>query len=607
MSTNLTGSPIRGGPGPLTRADSTSSIDIITEGCYYKTAEEVLPFCMILPECKEDVKWNVACLQALDVASNFGVPSLDEDFAEPEEKGVWGEVLEGMKLPARPDEFKLDGDGPDSGKGLSLLGRKRPFDEVDNDEGGGGDGEEKDSVDEVFDSPTSVWGITKNPHAESIWQIVKDVRWKGPDDVEVPSLGPDERFVQRFRLGAERIQVGDLVRLASKSKISKMARTAMIVGKEGIEALTYKTLKSKGAASSFRRLLFETANNGAAKISVLPGQEARIELGGASQAAAIAAAKAAEIAAEAKNAYVIQLPPGDGHEFLEVSHIVVKRPKSKVTRPWEAPGGGVEPSSTTQILTSNRTVVKLVGRIYHRIPAQMVESYVVSSSSPSLRRPVLWYPTGEVRTVNAIVGEVMCRTHAQFSGPIPSSISNVGNGITSNLGIVVGGVGEGWKGNGIEEGWWDGNRRGADDVESIQREMASNQISAAARGAPSDDGGDVRVNGSNGVVVDRYVSLPLMANGIGAAVGGIGGARTGILGGNGRYGVGLGVMVDSSVDVLERARLRRLARLEAARLATAAAAAHIAMNMGGGAGNGNGDEGGNVDTDGNRMNVEMTA
>ncbi|ORY46822.1 hypothetical protein BCR33DRAFT_715247 [Rhizoclosmatium globosum] len=122
---------------------------------------------------------------------------------------------------------------------------------------------------------------------------------------------------------------------------------------------------------------------------------------------------------------------------------------------------------------SVRPSVQLRGRIFYRIP----------SDGRAARYVPLWFPTGEVRTVNATAGEVLCRVHSQFPSATLTGVAASGGAggwsvvtsfgtSTTSYSINVGGVGTGWKGSGgLEETTFSGIRLHRDDILRGQKDV----------------------------------------------------------------------------------------------------------------------------------------
>ncbi|KAJ3059310.1 hypothetical protein HDU98_004688, partial [Podochytrium sp. JEL0797] len=208
----------------------------VTKGCLYRTGEQVLPFAMYNPDCREDVLWNVAAMQAMDIAGSWGVPKhADQNVTDPDESGVWGSIVSAMNLPPRPDEAALPSDQtpssadpatpaqtsstttpptatatttPASVAAAPHLLKPLSLKPVSNRRG----------------SLPDVWGLDRDTHSvQGLLHHVRSSTWCGNDSVDAVLLaegggsgfaGPTagSRLLRRFRLGSEVIQVGDLVR-----------------------------------------------------------------------------------------------------------------------------------------------------------------------------------------------------------------------------------------------------------------------------------------------------------------------------------------------------------------------------------------------------------
>ena len=193
---------------------------------------------------------------------------------------VWGEVVSKMELPPRPNEMYSIVDGyalaksgkrvyesksrflktlkerekRDRRKLLSMMRKKRRLNVVDAVSAVVDDGEENqhkdiDSVtlkeedvimketnvdhgakseeEEILDDDgqeeegVELWGLDMDDDVDDtdyLIDFVKSSNWKGNDPLDPPILNPGERLISRMRLGVERIQIGDLVRLSGTPK-----------------------------------------------------------------------------------------------------------------------------------------------------------------------------------------------------------------------------------------------------------------------------------------------------------------------------------------------------------------------------------------------------
>ncbi|KAJ3100461.1 hypothetical protein HDU97_002198 [Phlyctochytrium planicorne] len=255
--------------------------------CYYKKSMELLPFYLMNPECKEDIHWNVAVMHALDVCSSWAAPDALSDVLSPEKDGVWGEIVASL------------------GAGAEAKRRN--------------------------------WGlqpIAPNTITERVRMIRDNV--SAGDFVPTPELSFDERFLNVVRLGGERVQVGDLVRVTSRPipAVGKVQR-AVILAEEEPERGPY-----------------------------------------------------------------YNIPPTDGHEYLEITHIILRRPKTPALTPWRT---GKEKAFGASPPYALRPAILLRGRIYYRLQA-----------CPQIGNISLWAPSCEVRTINALNWEMVSRVHPQF-------------------------------------------------------------------------------------------------------------------------------------------------------------------------------------------------
>ncbi|TPX76653.1 hypothetical protein CcCBS67573_g02063 [Chytriomyces confervae] len=483
--------------------DSGTDAEAVASGCIYRKAEEVLPFALYNPDCREDIAWNVAAMQAMDVAGSWGCPSIPgQDAAEPEECGLWGSVIEAMNLPPRPTDL-----APNLGEIHPTLTQKpvskpkiphsfniQMHSTLSSTASSADEGSDAEALAAGADPSTTatsgkinqdVWGLKKEPSiVPNLLVQIGASNWGGSDTLRPPVLGRFDSFLQRFRLGSERIQVGDLVRLSGKSSHMRGAygrlaqRRALVVPREkDLEKLKAEQKKrfdvNRGAASNLRGVFDAAVSIGVASKTEGPGEvlkkvALKIDENGIAsvveytEEVAVAGngnenpelSSVPDVATAGEAPYGITLPATDGVDYLEVSYIVLRRPQAVAPIPWRG-----EKHASCSVATVLRPSVHLTGRVYHRIPADGRAS----------RDVPLWYPTGEIRTVNAVAGEVLCRAHAQFPNPTLTGMSATGGAggwnVVTTLGqttttwaINVGGVGQGWKGAGVEETTFCGNR-----------------------------------------------------------------------------------------------------------------------------------------------------
>ncbi|KAJ3407520.1 hypothetical protein HDV05_005398, partial [Chytridiales sp. JEL 0842] len=457
--------------------------------CYYRAGNEVVPLWAINPDFKEDVKFNVAALQAIDTGSSWGAPVTGDADGQGlvERKGVWGAVLRRMGVEPRWDEIGVLHTG-------EMLESKLL--------------ETLDSVNmtELRFGFERTWGLKEllNGEVDKLLFSLNIAHWKGNDPVQAPILDGAERLVQRFRLGGERIQVGDLVRLAPMSAKRQIggagggsqprdgfnsirSKIALVVplgtsGKTlGEKQVRIQTDPQTGVAramevwlppaispldkyqsNSRRPSKTPPAVYGAApQIHIQPSASiddtadseeaaAPIASGNASIVTTATASPMTEPATlpntfkpDYDHPYALSLPGTDGVEYLEISYIIVKKPPIPSVLPWRVPipGNPIPPFSINP--QSLKPAIKLIGRVYHRIPSDRAS------------RPSLWYPTGEVRTIsNALNGSVTSRVHPQFlNASVVGGWTN-----TSKEFVAIAGVGENWKGATMEDNGWSGDR-----------------------------------------------------------------------------------------------------------------------------------------------------
>ncbi|KAJ3238705.1 hypothetical protein HDU81_007285 [Chytriomyces hyalinus] len=486
------------GVGSSLKGSGGDDVEAVASGCVYRKAEEVLPFALYNPDCREDISWNVAAMQAMDIAGSWGCPSIPgQDAAEPEECGLWGYVIEAMNLPPRPTDLAPNlGDihptltqkpasKPKTPHSFNIQMHSTLSSTASSaDEGSDAEALAADPANTTTSGKISqdVWGLKKEPSlVPNLLVQIGASNWGGSDTLRPPVLGRFDSFLQRFRLGSERIQVGDLVRLSGKSSHMRGAygrlaqRRALVIPREkDMEKLKMEQKKrfetNRGAASNLRGVFDAAVSVGVASKTEGPGEvvkkvalkiddngiasvvEYTEEVGIANDNPELSSVP--EVAAAGEAPYGITLPGTDGVDYLEVSYIVLRRPQAVAPISWRG-----EKHESCSVATVLRPSVHLTGRVYHRIPADGRAS----------RDVPLWYPTGEIRTVNAVAGEVLCRAHAQFPNPTLTGLSATGGAggwnVVTTLGqttttwaINVGGVGQGWKGAGVEETTFSGNR-----------------------------------------------------------------------------------------------------------------------------------------------------
>ncbi|KAJ3104292.1 hypothetical protein HDU97_009368 [Phlyctochytrium planicorne] len=319
-------------------------------GCYYKKSTEMLPFYLINPECKEDIHWNVAVMNALDMCSSWAVPDALSDVLTVERDEVWSELVGSLR------------------DGVEAKARN--------------------------------WGL-QPATPSSVPERVRVIRNKVSADnvILAPELSLDERFLNVVRLGGERIEVGDLVRLTAKPipAIGKAQRAVILGG-------------------------------------------TKPEMG-----------------------YFYNIPPTDGHEYLEITHIIFRRPKIPAMTPWrtgkEIPFGSSPPYAL-------RPAILLRGRIYYRIQA-----------CPQIGQISLWAPSSETRTINALNWDMLSRVHPQFPNPALAlhfgypRMAGAGDLDNAMVGGLVGRAGEikevGWEKDMKTEGLGPTVRKDLNDIDRL--------------------------------------------------------------------------------------------------------------------------------------------
>ncbi|KAJ1548330.1 hypothetical protein HK405_003643, partial [Cladochytrium tenue] len=500
------------------------------EDCFYRPAPCVMPFSMFNPDCRDDIRWNVAALQALDVATTWGVPSKEEDFAEIEEVGVWADVIEDMGVPERPDQTisNAAGDpllnnpvGPVRKRRRIVSQSSPPSKPVALHEGAL-DGPAEDFVHKSRkvnlqpETRRRVWGLVKKyENLDRLFSVIRKSpkwKWAGDDPHMFPDLRTDERLLERFRLGADRVQVGDLVRLAtvggltsqriqppqpSRNKSSRTEKVisssvpALIMSRQELLKLTSGKDSGEVFNHSSHRIHDSQANG-----TTAPNDVTHLARGNAgalqtpensdtsatSDNAAVDPA-AASAATSNSTSYALDIPHIDPADYLEVTHIILRRPRLPVSEPpLEAPRKYALNESNPY-----RPTVRLVGRVYKRVPAARddwmrartrtvpasttaattaasataaaatgIAGASSSSSSPSLPPPPsssaastspsatdgaspvpLWLPTGEVRSVDVSSGLVVCRAHAQFAAAPLGFAFGTGGAAVAGAGAAV--------------------------------------------------------------------------------------------------------------------------------------------------------------------------
>ncbi|KAI8612661.1 hypothetical protein BC830DRAFT_541925 [Chytriomyces sp. MP71] len=419
----------------------------LASGCFYGSAEEVLPFALYNPDCRDDVLWNVAAMQAVDVAGSFGIPqNPGEDAVEPELCNVWGAVVEAMNLPPRPIDnigllsanaakeltsIKLNADssykGPHSFNAANASSVSSPAssDAEEGDLEGSDDEETAGSGAPRKIVKKDVWGLKKESHlVPALLRAIGSSNWVGNDAVQPPKLGRFDTFIQRFRLGSERMQVGDLVRLGGRRLMGRQTQKKALVVPRGtdferlVAAQRRRFERGGGIPSalngvfepgmedktvplhrSLQQVVLKINEAGIAVVETIPPPEAPplpVEIPPAGLGSK----------GDPEAPYGLSLPTTDGVEYLEISYIVLRRPKPITPLAWRGSVGthGMDLNLPPLTGPAARPSVLVTGRVYHRI----------ASDGRASRDVPLWFPTGEVRTVNAVAGEVLCRVHSQF-------------------------------------------------------------------------------------------------------------------------------------------------------------------------------------------------
>ncbi|KAJ1554209.1 hypothetical protein HK405_005708, partial [Cladochytrium tenue] len=412
FSLNEGGSPIRRG---ISKGSSTADPDDDEiEDCFYRPAACIMPFSMFNPDCRDDIRWNVAALQALDVATTWGIPSKEEDFAEIEEVGVWADVIEDMGVPERPDQTISSAAGDPLLNNPVRPARKRrrivsqsspPSKPVALHEAAL-DGPAEDFVHKSRrvnlqpETRRRVWGLVrKYGNLDRLFSVIRKSpkwRWAGDDPHVFPDLRTDERLLERFRLGADRVQVGDLVRLATVGGLTsrriqppqpskpgnKSSRAEKVVsstvpalimsrqellkltsGKDSGEVFNHSTLQirdsqTNGTTAPNNATHLARSNAGAFQTPDNSDISATSDTTAAGPAAASAATPNSA-------PYALDIPHIDPADYLEVTHIILRRPRLPVSEPpLEAPRKYALNESNPY-----RPTVRLVGRVYKRVPA----------------------------------------------------------------------------------------------------------------------------------------------------------------------------------------------------------------------------------------------
>ncbi|KAJ3205623.1 hypothetical protein HDU82_005065, partial [Entophlyctis luteolus] len=472
--------------------DSQSSVQV---GCLHATDADLLPFSFLQPDCREeDVSWNVAALQALDIAGSWGCPEPNsaECFSlAPEEVGVWGDVLAAIDSPRLPTDLVIlaswsGGRRSIPNSSIQYVRKTKPslissitISPNLSDDGGDGDDDDDDELSSISSSsepgeqenntlkrqfssrpsiPTRIWGLQTDIRlAAELIERVRETSWIGNDNVlrsdalatqALRSLQQQQQqcvvqYAAVARVGCERVQIGDLVRLSGRSAgigrggfgrmntrralvIPDRSEMRMFVDRQRHAPPRMKRSRAAAfgadavgpSASAAADVVLKISDDGTAVVEEVPRTAERNGRANASRdddpasgssstsitpiaataAAATAATTPATITTTAAatadtadsypSAFAVVVPPTDGIDYLEVTNIAVLRPNL--------------------LQCSNPKMAKaslfLFGQIYQRIPPD-----------ERANRPVpLFFPTGEARTVNVTAGEVLGRAHAQF-------------------------------------------------------------------------------------------------------------------------------------------------------------------------------------------------
>ncbi|KAI9328423.1 hypothetical protein BDR26DRAFT_874080 [Obelidium mucronatum] len=417
-------------------------------------------------QSKDDVSWNVACLQALDIAASWGVPkNADQEYSDQDETGVWGDVIQSMNLPFRPDECIPTNTAWTGGTTVTNLNKspRKPM---------------SLKIPTTLNPLLDAWGLDRDSASvKSLIHHVRQSNWCGNDKSETPELAHGERFIRRFRLGTEVIQVGDLVRLSGRGTgrgvFGRVAsRKALVIHKkEDLEKFMSeqkrKFERPPGCTSPVLSVSNELFGGGfvkdAGKYRVFGKEESDAESFvlkfddsfKASVEPLVVEAFKQEAEAEEPQS---QNPPFDPES---VYGMTLPSTDGPAPIPLDIPALAENfPRKTV------RPSILLVGRVFNRIP----------SDGRASRHVPLWFPTGEVRTANPCAGEVLCRVHSQFPSATLTGVSASGGTsgwtvvhgfgtTTTSYQINVGGVGFGWKGaGGVEESTFSGIRLHRDEI-----------------------------------------------------------------------------------------------------------------------------------------------
>ncbi|KAI9362956.1 hypothetical protein DFJ73DRAFT_811741 [Zopfochytrium polystomum] len=535
LTVNTIGSPIRrfGVDYGEASEDGPQGGDDEMDDCFYCNGASVVPFSLFNPDCRDDICWNVAALQALDIATTWAVPPREEDYPDPEEIGVWAEVLESMQVPSRPDQVIGEVLQSSDISDLAVLKKRRrtvrsetmalpvALTESDIEDGVDNYVQKTRKIRLRPETERRVWGLVKKygSEAQKLIKMVRSLsswRWTGDDAFELPDLLNDERLVQRLRLGPDRIQIGDLVRLSTTGGLNPWKPGTSTV-KLGAKSKSEKSIPSTVSAVVLPRVCIETLAAEAARrrghIALRPNTLAnfvqnepslrsdRTSENGPSRHSHFGTHRLDPTNHSSSNeaddpfaaGYALCIPAIDPVDYLEVAHIILRRPRVP------ASNSSLDSAQKYHIndTSTHRASVRLVGRVYKRVPASRedwMKGKTLAGSGDQLSvdgtSPVsLWMPTGEMRTVDVSAGEVVCRAHSQFvsrpinfafgamasasaGGVVAGAVANahhheLSRGILSTAGapaawnqtIVVGGVGPAWRGGGVVEGLWEGNRQ----------------------------------------------------------------------------------------------------------------------------------------------------
>ena len=122
-----------------------------------------------------------------------------------------------------------------------------------------------------------------------------------------------------------------------------------------------------------------------------------------------------EIVDDSKLPYSISLPPSDGLEYLEITYLVYRPEKYSTTLPWRIPSNSSAypsssdnralPSPQSHSYSFEPASIVAIGRVYQRLLSRRVSSPFAPAS--------LWIPTGDVRTVSLLKGDVVGRVYSQ--------------------------------------------------------------------------------------------------------------------------------------------------------------------------------------------------